>query len=128
LLRNKSIGKDITVTNAISHATCSTAEELGAAAIVTATSSGYTARAVSKFRPCAPIVAVTPRKDVMRKLMLVWGVYAIFAKGAGSTDEVIDSSVKSAIEKGYIKQGDLIVITAGIPVGVAGSTNLIKVH
>ncbi|MFA5524282.1 MAG: pyruvate kinase [Tissierellales bacterium] len=127
-LKNKSIGKDITVTNAISHATCSTAEDLGAAAIVTATSSGYTARAVSKFRPSAPIVAVTPRKDVMRKLMLVWGVLAIYAKGASSTDEVIDSSVKSAIEKGYIKQGDLIVITAGIPVGIAGSTNLIKVH
>lgn len=105
MLRNKSIGKDITVTNAISHATCSTAEDLGAAAIVTATSSGYTARAVSKFRPCAPIVAVTPRKDVMRKLMLVWGVYAIHTKGVGSTDEVIDSSVKGAIEKGYIKQG-----------------------
>lgn len=128
MLRNKSIGKDITVTNAISHATCSTAEDLGAAAIVTATSSGYTARAVSKFRPSAPIVAVTPKKDVMRKLMLVWGVYAILSKGADSTDEVIDYSVNSAIEKGYIKQGDLIVITAGIPVGVAGSTNLIKVH
>ncbi|SCG83831.1 pyruvate kinase [Proteiniborus sp. DW1] len=128
LLRNKSIGKNITVTNAISHATCATAEDLGAAAIVTATSSGYTARAVSKFRPCSPIVAVTPRKDVMRKLMLVWGVYAIYAKGVDSTDELIDSSVKSAIKKGYIKQGDLIVITAGIPVGVAGSTNLIKVH
>lgn len=128
MLLSKSIGKDITVTNAISHATCSTASDLGAAAIVTATSSGYTARAVSKFRPCAPIVAVTPRKDVMRKLMLVWGVYAIFTQGADTTDEVIDSSVQSAIEKNYIKQGDLIVITAGIPVGVAGSTNLIKVH
>lgn len=128
MLRNKSIGKDITVTNAISHATCSTAEDLGAAAIVTATSSGYTARAVSKFRPSAPIVAVTPKKDVMRKLMLVWGVYPILSRGADTTDEVIDSSVQSAIERNYIKQGDLIVITAGIPVGVAGSTNLIKVH
>lgn len=128
MIRNKSIGKDITVTNAISHATCSTAQDLGAAAIVTATSSGYTANAVSKFRPAAPIVAVTPKKDVMRKLMLVWGVYPILSHGADSTDEVIDISVESAIKKGYINQGDLIVITAGIPVGVAGSTNLIKVH
>ncbi|SDZ21580.1 pyruvate kinase [Proteiniborus ethanoligenes] len=128
MIRNKSIGRDITVTNAISHATCSTAQDLGAAAIVTATSSGYTAKAVSKFRPAAPIVAVTPKKDVMRKLMLVWGVYAILSSSVDSTDEVIDSSVESAIKKGYIKQGDLIVITAGIPVGVAGSTNLIKVH
>lgn len=128
MLRSKSIGKDITVTNAISHATCSTAEDLGAAAIVTATSSGYTAKAVSKFRPSAPIVAVTPRKDVMRKLMLVWGVYPVLTQGSDTTDEVIESSVQSAIEKNYIKQGDLIVITAGIPVGVAGSTNLLKVH
>jgi len=128
LLSTKSIGNNITVTNAISHATCATAEDLGAAAIVTATSSGYTAKAVSKFRPSAPIVAVTPREDVMRKLMLVWGVYAVQAEDVDSTDEVIDESVKRAMEKGYIKQGDLIVITAGIPVGVAGSTNLIKVH
>lgn len=128
LLRSKTVGKDITVTNAISHATCATAQDLGAAAIVTATSSGYTAMAVSKFRPCAPIIAVTPKHDVMRKLMLVWGVYPILSQAAETTDEVIDLSVESALKKKYIKQGELIVITAGIPVGVAGSTNLIKVH
>ena len=128
MLSSKSIGKDITVTNAISHATCATAQDLGAAAIITATSSGYTARAVSKFRPNSPIIAATPKKDVMRKLSLVWGVYTVLSDHTSSTDDVIDLSVQSALEKGYINDGDLIVITAGIPVGVAGSTNLIKVH
>lgn len=128
MLSNKTIGKDITVTNAISHATCATAQDLGAAAIITATSSGYTARAVSKFRPNSPIIAATPKQDVMRKLSLVWGVYTVQSDNTSSTDDVIDLSVQSALEKGYISDGDLIVITAGIPVGVAGSTNLIKVH
>lgn len=128
MLSTKTIGKDITVTNAISHATCATAQDLGAAAIITATSSGYTARAVSKFRPNSPIIAATPKQDVMRKLSLVWGVYTVLSDNTSSTDDVIDLSVQSALEKGYISDGDLIVITAGIPVGVAGSTNLIKVH
>ncbi|MGF7060240.1 pyruvate kinase [Brassicibacter mesophilus] len=128
MLSTKTIGKDITVTNAISHATCATAQDLGAAAIITATSSGYTARAVSKFRPNSPIIAATPKQDVMRKLSLVWGVCTVLSDNTSSTDDVIDLSVQSALEKGYISDGDLIVITAGIPVGVAGSTNLIKVH
>ncbi|KNF09132.1 pyruvate kinase Pyk [Gottschalkia purinilytica] len=128
LLRSKSIGKDTTVTNAISHATCGTAQDLGASAIVTPTSSGYTARAISKFRPKSPIVATTPKKDVMRKLAIVWGVYPILSESADTTDDLIDLSVECALEKGYVKQGDLVVITAGIPVGVSGSTNLIKVH
>ncbi|KPU26943.1 pyruvate kinase [Caloranaerobacter sp. TR13] len=128
ILRSKTMGKDITVTNAISHATCATAEDLGATAIITATSSGYTAKAVSKFRPSAPIIAATPNKQVMRRLAIVWGVYPVYAQHSGSTDEVIELSVKSALEKGYINNGDLVVITAGVPVGVAGSTNLIKVH
>jgi pyruvate kinase len=128
ILQSKTVGKDITVTNAISHATCATAQDLEASAIITATSSGYTAKAVSKFRPKAPIIAATPNQRVMRKLAVVWGVYPIFAEHTDSTDEIIDLSVEKALEKGLIDNGDLIVITAGVPVGVAGSTNLIKVH
>lgn len=128
LLRSKSIGRDLTITNAISHASCSTAQDLEAEAIVTPTSSGYTAMAVSKYRPKAPIIATTPFDKVMRKLSLTWGVYPIKSKNVATTDDIINVSVQAIMEKGYLKQGDLIVITAGVPVGEAGSTNLIKVH
>lgn len=128
LLRSKTIGRDITITNAISHATCSTAQDLGAAAIVTPTSSGYTAMAVSKYRPKAVIIASTPYEKVMRKLSLTWGVYPVKTKNVETTDDIVNISVQTILEKGYLKQGDLIVITAGVPVGEAGSTNLIKVH
>jgi pyruvate kinase len=128
ILRSKFASKDISTTNAISKATCTTAEDLEADAIITATSSGYTSRAVSKFRPRAPIIAATTTKRVMRKLSLVWGVYPVESMKSDITDEVIDRSIYSAMKKDYIKEGDLIVITAGIPVGVSGTTNLIKVH
>jgi pyruvate kinase len=128
ILKSKSIAKDISTTNAISKATCNTAEDLEADAIITATSSGYTSKAISKFRPRAPIIAATITKRVMRKLSLVWGVYPVESMQSEITDEVIDRSIHSAMKKGYIKEGDLIVITAGIPVGVSGTTNLIKVH
>ena len=128
LLRSKTIGKDITITNAISHATCSTAQDLGAAAIITPTSSGYTAMAVSKYRPKAVIIASTPYEKVMRKLSLTWGVYPVKTKNVETTDDIVNISVQTILEKGYLKQGDLVVITAGVPVGEAGSTNLIKVH
>jgi pyruvate kinase len=128
LFKVKSMRNEITSTNAISRATCATAEDLGASAIITATSSGYTARAVSKFRPKAPIIAATPSEKIMRKLSLIWGVYPVLSLRSASTDEVIDLSIHCALKKGYIKEGDLIIITAGIPAGVPGSTNLIKVH
>lgn len=128
LLRSKTIGRDITITNAISHATCSTAQDLCAAAIVTPTSSGYTAKAVSKYRPKAVIIASTPYDSVMRKLSLIWGVYPVKSKNVETTDDIINISVDAIMGKGYLNQGDLIVITAGVPVGEAGSTNLIKVH
>ena len=118
----------VSTTNAISKATCTTAQDLGVSAIITATSSGYTASAVSKFRPKSPIIAATTTEHVMRRLSIVWGVYPVLSSKSTSTDEVIELSIHSALEKGYIKQGDLIVITAGIPVGVSGTTNLIKVH
>lgn len=128
LLKLKTNRAEITTTNAISKATCTTAQDLGAAAIITATSSGHTAKSVSKFRPKAPIVAVTTTEEVMRRLALEWGVYPVLAPESLNTDDVIDNSVASAMKNNYVKQGDLVVITAGIPAGLSGTTNLIKVH
>ncbi len=118
----------ISTTNAIGRATCTTAKELEASAIITATSSGHTSKAISKFRPKTPIIAATTTKSVMRKLSLTWGVYPVLSPYTDSTDDVIDYSIHSALEKGYVKEGDLVVVTAGVPVGLAGSTNLLKVH
>jgi pyruvate kinase len=128
ILKSKSIKSGITTTNAIGRSTCYTAQDLDAAAIITATSSGHTSRAISKFRPKAPIIAVTTSEEVMRKLVLEWGVYPVLAPESKTTDEVISNSVKAAIESGYVEEGDLVVITAGVPVGLSGTTNLIKVH
>ena len=118
----------ITVANAISHASCTTAYELGAAAIITPTQSGSTARMVSKFRPKAPIIAATFDERVRRKLCLSFGVHSVLIQGVDSTDDLIEQSVNQAIANEYISSGDLVVITAGVPAGVAGTTNLIKVH
>lgn len=118
----------ITVTNAISSASCAAAADLGASAIITPTQSGSTARMVSKYRPKAPIIAATPNERVSRKLNLSFGVYPVIVKPTESTDEMIQHSVDKALEAGLIGSEDLVIITAGIPVGVAGTTNLIKVH
>ena len=128
MLKVRSIDNEITTTNAISKATVNTASDLGAKAIITATSSGYTSKAISKFRPRAPIIAATTKKSVVRKMALEWGVYPVLAPESKSTDEVIELSIKSSLDAGYVDEGDLVVITAGIPVGLAGTTNMIKVH
>jgi pyruvate kinase len=127
LLKNKKLG-GVNVTDAISHATCTTAIDLNASAIITSTSSGHTARMVSKFRPACPIIAATNEDKVMRRLALTWGVYPIMACEAKNTDEVIENSINAAKEASYLENGELVVITAGVPVGVSGTTNLIKVH
>ncbi len=128
MLKSKSVGNEISTTNAISKATVNTAADLGAKAIITATSSGYTSKAISKFRPKAPIIAATTKESVMRKMALEWGVYPVLAPESNSTDEVIELSISATMEAGYVEEGDLVVITAGIPVGLAGTTNMIKVH
>jgi len=117
-----------TVTDAISYATCSTAQDLEAAAIITSTESGYTAKMVSKYKPKAPIIAVTPHVKVLRKLSLTWGVQPLLVSHSEDTDTMISNAVKVSLEAGLISAGDLIVITAGVPVGVHGTTNLLKVH
>ena len=119
---------DTSITDAISSATCNIAMDLNASAIITATTSGHTARMVSKFWPSQIIVAVTSDERVQRKLSLSRGVYPILKPFQDSTDDMINSSIEKALEAKLIKQGDLVVITAGVPVGIQGTTNLIKAH
>ena len=116
------------VTNAISHATCSTAEDLNAACIVTVTKSGSTARMVSKFRPNCPILACTINERAWRQTNLVWGCVPVKAQLKSTSDELFQQAVDKAVETGIAKNGDLVVITAGVPVGVSGTTNILKVH
>ncbi len=116
------------VTDAISFSTCYTAQILNVAAIITSTQSGYTARMVSKFRPRAPIFAVTPKEKVANQLALTWGTYPLMAPPMNNTDDMFEAAVEVCLKAGYINKGDMIVITAGIPMGVAGTTNLLRVH
>ena len=126
-LRNKS-SQSANVTDAISYATCTTAMDLKAKAILSSTSSGHTARMVSKFRPDCPIIATTNDERVMRQLSLTWGVQPVKRVKSTTTDEVIANSIEGAKASEYIKAEDLVVITAGVPVGMSGTTNLIKVE
>ncbi|MCG8501552.1 MAG: pyruvate kinase [Firmicutes bacterium] len=116
------------VTNAISHATCTTAHDLGAAAIISVTKSGQTARMVSKFRPDCPIIAPTISERVCRQLSLSWGIYPFILEVKETTDELFDHAVDKSVESGIVSNGDLVVITGGIPVGISGMTNILKVH
>jgi len=128
LSRRGRFGKLDSVTEAISHATVTTALDLGAAAIISATRSGFTARMVSKYKPACAVIAVTPDDKVARKLRLVWGVHPVIKRETLDTDSLMDRAVEGALETGIVSNGDLVIITAGVPVGVQGSTNLIRVH
>lgn len=120
--------REANTSNAISQSTCTLADELGASAIVSPTTSGITAMAISKYRPAVPIVAATYTEDVRRKLALIWGVESVLCEQTEATDEVLEKSINAAFNAELISEGDLIIITAGIPAGIAGTTNMIKVH
>ncbi|MEG6616495.1 pyruvate kinase [Peptococcaceae bacterium 1198_IL3148] len=117
-----------TITDGISSAVCTVSSDLEASAILTATASGYTAKMISKYRPKSPIIAVTPNQKVLRKMALVWGVESLLINDITGTDEMISATVEVAQGAGFIKAGDLVIITAGVPVGIHGTTNLLKVH
>ncbi len=114
-------------TNAISHAAVTTAHDIGAKAVITVTKSGSTARNLSKFRPSCMIIGCTPSETVLRQMSMSWGVYPVLMDEKESTDELFDCAVKAAEAAGYISKGDVVVLTAGIPLGVAGTTNMLKV-
>jgi pyruvate kinase len=119
---------EVSITNAISHATCTTAMDLDAVAIVTVTQSGRTARMISRFRPDCPIIATTTSQMVQRQLNMSWGVTPFLVRVAQSTDEMFDMGVDKALESGLAKNGDVVVITAGVPAGISGTTNILKVQ
>lgn len=116
------------VTDAVGEAVAAMAYDLKAAAILCSTTSGGTARHVSKFRPRAPILAATTREDTFRAMALLWGVRPMMVSFPPSTDAMIAQTIQAALERQWIRDGDLVVITAGTPIGVPGTTNLIKVH
>ena len=116
------------VTNAISHATCTTAHDLNARAIITVTKSGVTARQLSKFRPLYPIVGCTTEENVCRQLNLSWGVIPLLIAEESDTDALFDHAVDAAQQADVVRSGDIVVITAGMPLGVSGTTNMMKVH
>ena len=116
------------IANAISHATVTTAHDLGAKAVITVTKSGTTARMISKFRPGCMIIGCTTSETVMRQMNLSWGVYPLLIDEKSSTDELFDHALSTAVKSGMIKDGDIVVLTAGIPLGVAGTTNMLRVE
>ncbi len=116
------------VTEAISHATCTTAHDLNAKAIITVTKSGNTAKMVSKYRPDCPIMGCTTEMHVYRQLNLSWGVTPVLMKEATDTFQLFDDAASEVLKLGYIDSNSLVVITAGVPLGQTGTTNLIKVH
>ena len=128
LFLTKGIATNISSTNAISHATVQVAQELHAAAILTVSASGYTPRMISKYRPNAPIICVTPYQKTRRRVQLLRGVKTLLGHFCKNSDEMVGNGVDSAVEAGALKEGDLVVITAGVPVGISGTTNMIRVQ
>ena len=118
----------ISVSDATAHAACLTAKDVNAVAIVTVSESGNTARLLSKYRPEQPIIACVMKEQVQRQLALSWGITPLMMPLAHSTDELIEMSTSLAKENGYLHNGELAVVTAGVPVGVSGTTNMIKIH
>jgi pyruvate kinase len=117
-----------TPTDAISQATCEIALELSAKIIITSTTSGYTARMVAKHRPVIPIIAVTPNLDTRQRLALVWGVQPFMVESFVDTDQMIATTVKKALAEGLVQSGDTVIITAGVPLGTPGRTNMLKIE
>lgn len=116
-----------TITDAISHATCLIALNMHAAAIVTVTKSGTTAKMISRFRPNMPIIACTPDASTYRQLSLSWGVTPVLIGEERITDVLFEHAVDASVDTGIISKGDLVVLTAGVPLSISGTTNLIKV-
>jgi pyruvate kinase len=115
------------VSQSVAYASCILADHLNVSAIVASTKSGFTATQISRFRPYSRIVALSTDKKALRRLSLYWGCYPGYVAVPKNTDEMIENVAESALETGAVKRGDLIVITAGHPVWVEGTTNMMKV-
>ncbi len=128
MVREKGSDLEPVTDDAISYAACNTARQLGAAAIVAFTMSGSTARRVAKYRPGIPILAATPIPRQLRRLLLSWGVYPYEVPEPATVHDLFAEGVRLCVETGIAKKGDLIVITAGLPIAIPGTTNLLKVE
>lgn len=125
---NQPVAGSLSVTEAVAEAVCHIAYDINARAIICATTSGSTARLVSKYRPKTPIVAFTPSESTYRQLALSWGVQPRLIPQVHTMEEMLQTAVNTAVNMGLAQPGDRVVITAGVPIGVPGNTNLIKVH
>lgn len=114
------------ITNAISHATCTTADDLNAAAIITVTKSGVTAKMISRYRPPCPIIGCTTYKNVCRQLNLSWGIIPLLIEEQQDPEELFAHAVQAARSAGLVQDGDVVVLTAGVPLGIPGKTNMIR--
>lgn len=128
IVSTRSREKGTTMTEALSQAVSYTSINLGVKAVLAPTSSGTTAKMIAKYRPGVPIIAITNERTTAQKLTLVWGVSPIVTPKVTTTDEILELSVDEALKRKYVDHGDVVVITAGVPVGEAGTTNLMKVH
>ena len=128
VLSNLSKNSDLNMAEAICQSAAHTAINLDVNAIVTPTESGHTPRMISKYRPKAPIVAVTSNEAVLRRLSLAWGVYPQLGQKVTSTDEMLEHAVAESLNTTLAKRGDLFIIIGGVPVGEPGTTNMMKVH
>ena len=126
--RNRPTEISNTIEDAISHATVTTAHDLKAKAIITVTKGGQTARLISKYRPDCPIISCTTSETVCRQLNMSWGVIPCVIDEKTNTDDLFASAVEASESKGLVEDSDLVVITAGVPLGVSGTTNLMKVE
>ncbi|SFM07399.1 pyruvate kinase [Pelosinus propionicus] len=128
LLLSKGMTLQNTTTDAISHATVQIAYELSAAAIITATEHGHTARMVSKYRPQANVIAVSPHEKTLRRMMLFWGVQPVLGVTTKNSDDMVQNAIAKSVKEGLVSEGDLVIVTAGVPAGMSGTTNMIRVH
>jgi len=128
ILREKSEQVTAQTDDAISYAACHMSQQLGASCIVAYTSSGSTALRVSKYRPEVPILAITPNASIVRRLALSWGIEPHLATEPSNVDIMFQEAAQLALQNGIAKRGELVIITAGIPMGTPGSTNVVKVH
>ncbi|TCT16812.1 pyruvate kinase [Natranaerovirga pectinivora] len=128
MLKIRKMARTENIANAVSFSSCATALNLDAKAIVSATFSGFTARMVSKFRPKAPIIGVSPLETVQRKMQLYWGVVPVVVNEVDSIDKIIDLAVEEIKVRKYVNQDDLVVITAGVPAATPGVTNMMRVE
>ncbi|MGL4362883.1 MAG: pyruvate kinase [Cellulosilyticaceae bacterium] len=126
-LKNRRDEKFTSVTNSISYSTCTASDDLSAAAIITVTKSGRTANMISKFRPTAPIISCTTSENSYRHLALVWGVYPVMMEIKEQGEDIFEAAKTVAEETGIVRNGDLVVLTGGFPLGVSGTTNMMKV-